>query len=44
MCIDVEDKIIYLIGGWDGSKDLADFWAYSIKDGQWKCFSEDLRR
>eukprot|EP01137_Pigoraptor_chileana_P006051 Opistho-2@49948 len=41
MCIDVEGGIVYLIGGWDGQKDLADMWAYNIADNQWSLLSED---
>ncbi|KAG8720213.1 Muskelin 1, intracellular mediator containing kelch motif [Ceratobasidium sp. 394] len=41
LCMDVENRIIYLFGGWDGSKNLADFWSYSIVDGRWTMLSED---
>ena len=44
MCIDTESRIIYLIGGWDGTKDLADFWKYEIDHQRWTCLSEDLRK
>ncbi len=44
MCMDVEAGIIYLIGGWDGSKDLADFWAFSVAAGQWTCLSADTKK
>ncbi|KAI8905071.1 Muskelin N-terminus-domain-containing protein [Gorgonomyces haynaldii] len=44
MCIDTEDGIIYLFGGWDGKQDLCDFWQYSISKNEWKCISEDTRR
>ncbi|KAG4303590.1 hypothetical protein PCK1_000108 [Pneumocystis canis] len=41
MCIDQEERIIYLLGGWDGYKDLSDFWSYSIKYNTWKKISND---
>ncbi|KAH7910095.1 Muskelin N-terminus-domain-containing protein, partial [Hygrophoropsis aurantiaca] len=39
MCIDPDDGVIYLFGGWDGHKSLADFWAYDIKTGRWRVIS-----
>jgi muskelin len=44
MCIDVDSATIYLFGGWDGNKDLADFWAFNCRSGMWTCISEDTRR
>jgi N-acetylneuraminic acid mutarotase len=44
MCIDVDQGLIYLFGGWDGQKDLSDFWVYSIQQDQWTCLSSDTRR
>ncbi|KAJ3357343.1 Muskelin 1, intracellular mediator containing kelch motif [Kappamyces sp. JEL0680] len=52
MCIDPDDGIIYLfgtrrpltVGGWDGTKDLADFWAFHEKEREWKCISMDTRK
>ncbi|EMR11840.1 hypothetical protein PNEG_00263 [Pneumocystis murina B123] len=41
MCIDQEERTIYLFGGWDGYKDLSDFWSYSIKYNTWKKISDD---
>ena len=41
MTIDTETQTVYLLGGWDGVNDLADFWAFSIETGQWKCLSHD---
>ncbi|KAG9079477.1 Muskelin 1, intracellular mediator containing kelch motif, partial [Ceratobasidium sp. 370] len=41
LCIDVDNRTIYLFGGWDGSKNLADFWSYSVVDGRWTMLSED---
>jgi hypothetical protein len=33
--------IIYIFGGWNGSHDLADFWAYSTSQQQWTTLSLD---
>lgn len=44
MCIDVANEIIYIFGGWDGSKELADFWSYHIADNKWECISSDTKR
>eukprot|EP00794_Sanderia_malayensis_P006101 gene6101-6805_t len=41
MCIDAENSIIYLLGGWDGMQDLSDFWAFHCTTGQWQCISTD---
>lgn len=35
---------MYLFGGWDGTQDLADFWAYSVKENQWACISRDTEK
>ena len=32
---------IYLFGGWDGSRDLADFWQFNIAAGKWSLVSGD---
>ncbi|XP_019501631.1 PREDICTED: muskelin [Hipposideros armiger] len=37
-------KTVYLFGGWDGTQDLADFWAYSVKENQWTCISRDTEK
>jgi len=42
MCLDADRQTIYLLGGWDGCKELADFWMYHIPSGQWNCISEDM--
>lgn len=34
-------ETIYLFGGWDGSRDLADMWCYHIPNGEWVCLSKD---
>ena len=33
--------MIYLFGGWDGTKDLSDLWSYNISDSKWKLISPD---
>ncbi|CAG8433639.1 10927_t:CDS:10 [Diversispora eburnea] len=43
MCIDVEAGHIYLLGGWDGNKNLSDFWVYVINNNKWKLISSDTR-
>lgn len=35
MCVDPYTETIYLLGGWDGSQDLSDLWAYSIPNNKW---------
>jgi Kelch motif len=39
--MDPERGIIYIFGGWDGSQDLADFWAYSTSEQRWTTLSID---
>ena len=41
MCIDTDNSILYLLGGWDGIQDLADFWAFHCNSGNWECLSID---
>ncbi|QRW07906.1 Muskelin [Ceratobasidium sp. AG-Ba] len=41
LCVDPDSGLIYLFGGWDGSKNLADFWSYSIAKRRWTMLSED---
>ncbi|KAJ1723368.1 hypothetical protein LPJ53_002272 [Coemansia erecta] len=41
MCINKEDRLVYLYGGWDGSCNLGDFWVYSIDSGIWRCISSN---
>ena len=35
MCIDPVNNVVYLFGGWDGQKNLDDFWVYDIKKDDW---------
>ncbi|XP_023686924.1 muskelin [Paramormyrops kingsleyae] len=44
MVIDVQTETVYLFGGWDGTQDLADFWAYSVCENQWTCISRDTEK
>ena len=44
MCIDTESQIIYLMGGWDGNDDLADFWMFDIKNKIWRMISRDTEQ
>ena len=41
MCIDTDSQCIYLLGGWDGNEDLADFWMFNIHNETWKLLSSD---
>ncbi|CAG8465178.1 12907_t:CDS:10 [Acaulospora colombiana] len=34
---------IYLLGGWDGSRDLSDFWVYDVNGNNWTLISTDTR-
>ena len=34
-------EVLYLFGGWDGSKSLADLWRYHINSAQWQQLSSD---
>ncbi|KAF3859620.1 hypothetical protein F7725_022019 [Dissostichus mawsoni] len=47
-CEELIDKAVketvYLFGGWDGTQDLADFWAYSVQENQWVCISRDTEK
>lgn len=40
MCIDSEKGRIYLHGGWDGTRNLDDYWEYDIADNRWKLLSQ----
>ncbi|KAI0335160.1 hypothetical protein GY45DRAFT_1317686 [Cubamyces sp. BRFM 1775] len=39
MCMDEQNGIIYLFGGWDGQRNLDDFWAYDVAADTWKLLS-----
>ena len=34
--------LIYLFGGWDGTRDLADLWIYDLRQSHWRLVSEDV--
>lgn len=36
MCIDSDNGLVYLFGGWDGHKSLDDFWVYDIRAERWR--------
>lgn len=42
MCIDSTTGIIYLLGGWDGHKDLSDLWNFNIESGTWHCITPNV--
>jgi hypothetical protein len=44
MCIDVDYGLVYLFGGWDGQKDLSDFWCYNENTRLWNCLSMDTKK
>jgi len=44
MCIDSELGKIYMFGGWDGSKNLADFWEFDENLEEWTCISSDTSK
>jgi len=39
MVLDSSAQVIYMFGGWDGTKDLSDFWSYNISEAKWKLIS-----
>ena len=41
LCFEQSSQLLYLHGGWDGSKELGDLWIYSVVEGVWKCLCED---
>jgi len=41
LVMDPLSQNIYLFGGWDGSRDLSDFWQYSVAEGSWRLLSSD---
>jgi len=34
-------EVLYLFGGWDGSRSLADLWRFDITTAQWMQISAD---
>ncbi|KAI8876176.1 muskelin [Backusella circina FSU 941] len=43
MCIDTMEGMIYVIGGWDGRRDLSDFWCFNIRLNEWELLSHDTK-
>ena len=41
LVIDSVHQNIYMFGGWDGSRDLADFWQFNISSNKWTMLSND---
>ena len=41
MVIDSNDQKIYLFGGWNGFKDLNDFWSFNLLTNEWTLISQD---
>ncbi|CCM02310.1 uncharacterized protein FIBRA_04401 [Fibroporia radiculosa] len=44
MCIDEQNGLIYLFGGWDGQRNMDDFWVYNVHHDTWKCLSAATSR
>ncbi len=44
MCIDVDYQQVYLMGGWDGTKDLSDFWMFDETTQLWTLLSNDTEK
>lgn len=42
MCMDVENGLIYLFGGYDGQRSLDDFWVYNVREGRWRLLSHSV--
>ena len=41
LCFESCSQLIYLHGGWDGTKELGDLWTYSVAKGLWQCVYRD---
>nr|CAB3263857.1 muskelin-like [Phallusia mammillata] len=41
MSMDHVHNCVYLLGGWSGTEDLADFWRFSFDTQTWTCLSRD---
>ena len=41
LVIDSLHQNIYMFGGWDGSRDLSDFWVYNIASNKWTMLCAD---
>ncbi|KZT29147.1 hypothetical protein NEOLEDRAFT_1128727 [Neolentinus lepideus HHB14362 ss-1] len=41
MCMDEDNGVVYLLGGWDGQENLDDFWAYDVNEDTWRLLSQN---
>ncbi|EPQ57092.1 galactose oxidase [Gloeophyllum trabeum ATCC 11539] len=41
MCMDEDNGMVYLLGGWDGEENLDDFWVYDVKEDTWRVLSHN---
>lgn len=39
MCMDEQNGLVYLFGGWDGQQNLDDFWVYDVQKDTWRMLS-----
>ncbi|KAH9920145.1 Muskelin N-terminus-domain-containing protein [Fomitopsis serialis] len=39
MCMDEQNGLIYLLGGWDGQQNLDDLWVYDVRKDTWRMLS-----
>jgi hypothetical protein len=43
LVLDPDKGLLYLFGGWDGTKDLCDLWTFSIQEQRWHLVCGDTR-
>lgn len=43
MCLDSQCQMIYLLGGWNGNRDLPDFWRFDIRQRLWHLIARDTK-
>jgi hypothetical protein len=41
MCIDSDNGVLYLDGGWDGKLDMGDLWSYNLRQNKWTLLMAD---
>ncbi|KAJ2082812.1 hypothetical protein H4R24_001270 [Coemansia sp. RSA 988] len=39
MCMDEDNRVAYLFGGWDGTSNLDDLWMFNLDTYKWVCIS-----
>ena len=44
MVLDPAGQMIYMFGGWDGTRDLSDFWQYDLQRKKWKIVSSETEQ